>query len=127
MRREAVVMSYRVLLAVGSCIALIAAAWFSTADPKADGVTSWVMLEKGIFRTKSTPHTYALVAGEKALLIDASSSPETVAELGSKSIEAVLLTHHHRDTAEFSADFRKKGVSVRAPKASADWLTRCCC
>jgi len=116
-------MSYRVLLAVGSCIALIAAAWFSTADPKADGVTSWVMLEKGIFRTKSTPHTYALVAGEKALLIDASSSPETVAELGSKSIEAVLLTHHHRDTAEFSADFRKKGVSVRAPKASADWLT----
>jgi glyoxylase-like metal-dependent hydrolase (beta-lactamase superfamily II) len=34
------------------------------------------------------------------------------------------LSHHHRDAAAFAAEYRKAGVPVRAPKESADWLTR---
>ena len=49
--------------------------------------------------------------------------PDAVAELGAKTVEAVLLTHHHRDTAAFAARVPAKKVPVRAAKESADWLT----
>ena len=35
----------------------------------------------------------------------------------------MLLTHHHRDTAAFAGRYLADKVPVRAPKASADWLT----
>jgi glyoxylase-like metal-dependent hydrolase (beta-lactamase superfamily II) len=115
-------MRSRVLLAV-VCISVVAvAAWFSAADPKADALKIWVKVDEGIYRTKEMPHCYALVSGEKALLIDASVPPETIAELGVKTVEAVLLTHHHRDAVEFASEYRKKGVAVRAPKESAEWI-----
>ena len=36
---------------------------------------------------------------------------------------AVLLTHHHRDTAAWVARHLAAGVTVRAPKASEPWLS----
>ena len=42
---------------------------------------------------------------------------------GVKAIDGVLLTHHHRDTAAAAAAFLAKRVPVRAPRASAPWLT----
>ncbi len=116
-------MRFRALLAAVSISAIAVAAWFSAAEPKPSDLKTWEKLADGIYRTKEMPHTYALVSGEKALLIDASVSPDAVAELGVKTIDTVLLTHHHRDTAEFAAEYRKKGVAVRAPKESAEWLT----
>jgi glyoxylase-like metal-dependent hydrolase (beta-lactamase superfamily II) len=115
-------MRSRVSLACLSVVAVASVAWFSAADPKEAAPKSWEQIEKGIYRTKAAPHSFALVAGEKALLIDATAPPEVVAELGVKDVE-VVLTHHHRDTAEFASAYRKKGWPVRAPKASADWLT----
>jgi glyoxylase-like metal-dependent hydrolase (beta-lactamase superfamily II) len=38
-------------------------------------------------------------------------------------VEQVLLTHHHRDTCAQVAGLLAAGVQVRAPKASAEWLT----
>ena len=111
------------LLAVVCLSTVAAAAWFSTAQPKPDELKSWVKLAEGVYRTKASPHSYALVDGNKALLIDATIAPAKVEELGAKSVEVVLLTHHHRDTAEFAAEYRTKKVAVRAPKESADWLT----
>ncbi|MFO0824180.1 MAG: hypothetical protein U0792_13885 [Gemmataceae bacterium] len=115
-------MRSRISLALLSVLAVAAAAWFSAAEQKKEAPKSWDEIEKGIFRTKAAPYSFALVAGEKALLIDASASPPAVGELGVKDVE-VLLTHHHRDTAAFALEYRKKGWTVRAPKASAEWLT----
>ncbi|MBA4187529.1 MAG: hypothetical protein C0467_05865 [Planctomycetaceae bacterium] len=115
-------MNSRIVLGLISSVAVVGVAWFSAADPKPSVLTSWEVLGDGVYRTKTSPHSYALVAGDKALVIDASASPEAVAELGAKTVECVLLTHHHRDTAEFASDYRKKGWAVSAPKESADWL-----
>ena len=55
----------------------------------------------------------ALVAGEDALLIDAPASADGLKKHGVRTIDAVLLTHHHRDTAAFTGRFRAEGVPVR--------------
>src|SRR5262245_34985835 len=116
-------MRSRTLLAL-ACFAVVAAlAWFSVADPKGPELTHWEKVADGAYRTKAMPYGYALVDRDGALFIDATVPPDAVAELGAKTIGTVLLTHHHRDTAEFAAAYRKKGVAVRAPKESAEWLS----
>src|SRR5205823_13032151 len=106
-----------------SCVVTVAAvAWFTTAQPKAD-LKRWEKVGDGVYRSKDGPYSYALLNGDAALLIDATVPPDAVAELGAKSVEAVLLTHHHRDTARFAGEYRAKKVPVRAAKESGDYLT----
>jgi glyoxylase-like metal-dependent hydrolase (beta-lactamase superfamily II) len=105
-----------------SCGVTVAAlAWFTTAQPKAN-LKHWEQVGTGVYRSKEAPHSYALLNGDRALLIDATVAPNAVAELGAKTVEAVLLTHHHRDTAAHVGAYRKANVPVRAPKESADYL-----
>src|SRR5262249_917666 len=42
---------------------------------------------------------------------------------GVRKPEAVLLSHHHRDTCAAAAGYLAARVPVRAAKASAEWLT----
>jgi glyoxylase-like metal-dependent hydrolase (beta-lactamase superfamily II) len=112
----------RTLLAFACASTIAAFAWFTAAEPKTNTFKNWEKIADGIYRTKSGPHVYALIEKEKVLLIDAAAAPEVVDELGAKTFEAVLLTHHHRDAVAHAAEYRKKGISVRAPKESADWL-----
>jgi glyoxylase-like metal-dependent hydrolase (beta-lactamase superfamily II) len=114
-------MRARLTLAVSCVITVAAIAWFTTAQPKAE-LKHWEKVGDGIYRTKEGPYSYALVNGDRALLIDATVPPEAVAELGVKTVEAVLLTHHHRDTATYASAYREKKVPVRAPKESTDYL-----
>jgi glyoxylase-like metal-dependent hydrolase (beta-lactamase superfamily II) len=114
-------MRVRTLLAVCCLVTVAALAWFTAAEPKG-ALKQWEMLSDGVYRTKESPYSYALVSGERALLIDASVPPGVVKELGAKTIEAVLLTHHHRDTARYASEYRAAKVPVRAPKESADYL-----
>lgn len=113
-------MRVRFTLAVSCVITVAVVAWFTAAEPKAD-LKYWEKVG-GVYRSKTAPYSYAIVSGDKALLIDATVPPDAVAELGVKTVEAVLLTHHHRDTAEFAAEYRKAKIPVRAPKESADYL-----
>jgi glyoxylase-like metal-dependent hydrolase (beta-lactamase superfamily II) len=118
-------MRARILLAV-LCAGMVGViAWLSQADtkPAADKPRAWDEVVPGVFRTKQSPHSYAVVSGKKALLLDATVPPDALKELEVESVEAVLLTHHHRDTAEFASEYRKAGVPVRASKESAEWLT----
>jgi glyoxylase-like metal-dependent hydrolase (beta-lactamase superfamily II) len=69
------------------------------------------------------PAGYALVEGDAALLIDASAGPAGLGAKGVKKIEAILLTHHHRDSCAAVAKYLSEGVPVRAAKESAEWLT----
>lgn len=114
-------MRARVALACASVVTVAAVAWFTAAQPKGE-LAHWEKVNGGVYRSKAAPYSYAIVSGDKAMLIDATVPPDGVKELGIKTVEAVLLTHHHRDTAAFASEYRKAKVAVRAPKASADYL-----
>jgi glyoxylase-like metal-dependent hydrolase (beta-lactamase superfamily II) len=116
-------MHARYLLAALCLASVTGLAWLSTTGSQPAELKQWDRVADGIYRTKAMPHSYAVADGEKALLVDATVPPEALKELGVKSVEAVLLTHHHRDTAEYASEFRTQSINVRAPKASAEWLT----
>jgi glyoxylase-like metal-dependent hydrolase (beta-lactamase superfamily II) len=116
-------MRARILLGT-LCIGLIATiAWLTHAEMRGGPLKTWEKITEGIFRTQASPYGYAVVSGKNAVLIDATVPPEAVKELGVESITAVLLTHHHRDSAAFAAVYQKAGVPVRAAREAADWLT----
>jgi glyoxylase-like metal-dependent hydrolase (beta-lactamase superfamily II) len=115
-------MKVRKLVVVWCVLALATAAWVAGRDratPRADG---WAEVVPGVLRSPGLPAGYAVVARDRALLIDAPAGPEGLAARGVRKVEAILLTHHHRDTAACSARFLADGVPVRAPRASAEWL-----
>ena len=118
-------MRARILLSA-LCVGLVATiAWLSQAGSQTNdtALKSWEPVAAGVFGSREGPASYAIVSGKKAILIDATVPPEAVKELGVDSIAAVLLTHHHRDTAAYAAEYRKAGVPVRAAKVGAEWLT----
>src|SRR5262245_22074879 len=89
-------MKLRTLAALTSLAALAAAAWLGgrgKAERKPD--TAWVEVLPGVWRSPGQPAGYALVSGTRALLIDAPVGPEGLR--GARTIDGVLLTHHHRD------------------------------
>jgi glyoxylase-like metal-dependent hydrolase (beta-lactamase superfamily II) len=99
-------------------LALAAVAWVAGGATKP--ARGWTEVAPGVLRSPGPPFGYALVADDHALLIDAPCGPEG---LGGKTIDAVLLTHHHRDTAAHAGRHLAGGVPVRASRASAEWLT----
>ncbi len=106
------------------CLGLVsAAAWMGRKGEDAPTAARWVEVSPGVLRSPGLPAGYALVSGDAALLIDAASGPEGLKAHGVKKIEAVLLTHHHRDSAAFAGRYLADKVPVRAPKASAELLT----
>jgi glyoxylase-like metal-dependent hydrolase (beta-lactamase superfamily II) len=114
----------RTLLGFVCLGAVGAAAWMGTRSAEEAKLPRWSEVAPGVLRSPGSPASYALVSGEAALLIDAAASPDALKANGIKSVETVLLTHHHRDSAAFAARYRADKVAVRAPKASAEWLTR---
>src|SRR5262249_7648187 len=112
-----------ILPALFCLLVLTAAAWLAREAPAQKGPDVWKEVSPGVLRSPGLPAGYALVAGEKALLIDAPYGPGGLQAHGVQKIDAVLLTHHHRDTAAFAGRYLADGVAVRAPKASAEWLT----
>src|SRR5262245_60261875 len=107
------------------CLAVVAAAaWVGKAGPGGKKlIGAWVEVRPGVLRTPGLPAGYALVDGDAALLIDAPRGAEGLEAHGVKKVDAVLLTHHHRDSCAAAGHFLAAGVPVRAPKASAEWLT----
>lgn len=118
-------MNARRWLAGGFCVAVVAAAaWIGggmRAEPEKE--TPPKEVAPGVHRLPGQPAGYVLTSGEHALLIDAPNPAAVVQKLGIKKIEAVLLTHHHRDSCAAAADYLAQNIPVRAAKASALWLT----
>src|SRR4051812_36641846 len=107
------------------CLAALAtAAWVGTrgAGGRKPEV-GWAEVAPGVYRSPGLPAGYALIDGERALLIDAPGGAEGLKGRGVKEVDAVLLTHHHRDSAAHAGRFLADGVRVRAPRLSAPWLT----
>jgi glyoxylase-like metal-dependent hydrolase (beta-lactamase superfamily II) len=101
-----------------------AAAWLAvTGREERKSDAAWTEVSPGVWRSSGLPAGYALVADGRALLIDAPAGADGLKPHGVKQIDAVLLTHHHRDSAAWAARYLADKVPVRAPKASAPWLT----
>ena len=113
----------RKLLVLASVCGIIGLAWVTSDDSKTNSFKNWEKVTEGIYRTKKSPHSYAVIDREKALLIDATADWSLVEELGVRSVESVLLTHHHRDAVAFASEYRTRAIPIRAPKESADWLS----
>jgi glyoxylase-like metal-dependent hydrolase (beta-lactamase superfamily II) len=107
------------------CVVLVvAAAWLGGrgyGDRRLE--VGWVEVVPGVLRSRGLPAGYALVDGDTALLIDAPRGPDSLRPMGVKKVEAVLLTHHHRDSCAAAGDFLTARVPVRAARESAEWLT----
>jgi glyoxylase-like metal-dependent hydrolase (beta-lactamase superfamily II) len=116
-------MKLRILSAVLSVAVVTAAAWVAGRGGDDRRAGGWTEVAPGVLRSPGLPAGYALVSGERALLIDAPHGPDGLAAHGVKAVDGVLLTHHHRDTAAAAGAFLGQRVPVRAPRASAPWLT----
>jgi glyoxylase-like metal-dependent hydrolase (beta-lactamase superfamily II) len=88
-----------------------------------DPTDGWTEVVPGVFRSPGLPAGYALVSGGRALLIDAPCPPDGLLARGVKKIDLLLLTHHHRDSVAAVADYLARRIPVRAPAASAPWLS----
>jgi glyoxylase-like metal-dependent hydrolase (beta-lactamase superfamily II) len=114
----------RTIIAVGCVGLVLVAAWLGMRggeEPRP--AAAWTEVTPGVWRSPGSPAGYALVSGEDALLIDAPCAPDDLFKRGVKTIDAVLLTHHHRDSAAFAAKFVADKVPVRAARKGADSLT----
>src|SRR5215210_8036136 len=96
------------------CLLVLAgAAWVgsrSWGDKKPEH--PWTEVVPGVFRSPGSPAGYALVAGDNALLIDAPRSLAEVKAQGIKNIDALYLTHHHRDSCAFAPEYAKANIPV---------------
>jgi glyoxylase-like metal-dependent hydrolase (beta-lactamase superfamily II) len=96
----------------------------SASDLGATRPIEWAVVTPGVLKSPGTPHAYALVDGSQALLIDL---PQNELLQGLKQMqltpELLLLTHHHRHTADGAVAARLQQISVRGPRAEQELLT----
>ncbi len=111
-------------LAVVLCLLVLGGAvWLAgRGGAEAKKSPAWTEVLPGVYRSPGLPAGYALVSGDRALLIDAPSPPAGLKAAGVKKIDAVLLTHHHRDSLAAVETYLAERIPVRAPAASAAWL-----
>jgi glyoxylase-like metal-dependent hydrolase (beta-lactamase superfamily II) len=106
------------------CVLVLSAAVWLAGRGGAQGKpsTTWTEVMPGVYRSPGLPAGYALVSGDRALLIDAPCPAAGLKARGVKKIDGVLLTHHHRDSLAAVESYLSDSVPVRAPAASAAWL-----
>jgi glyoxylase-like metal-dependent hydrolase (beta-lactamase superfamily II) len=112
----------RRLLSIALCVLILSAiAWLGRAG---QGKTAgdWTEVTPGVLRSPGPVGGYALLSGDKALLIDVPGDNAGLAKHGIRRIDGVLLTHYHRPACAGLAELPKE-VTIRAPKAAEEWLS----
>jgi glyoxylase-like metal-dependent hydrolase (beta-lactamase superfamily II) len=106
------------------CVAVVlAAAWLAgRGHGERRPAGGWTEVAPGVLRGPGLPAGYALVDGNAALLIDAPLPADGLRARGVTRIDAVLLTHHHRDSCGAAGSYLAAGVPVRAARESTEWL-----
>lgn len=86
---------------------------------------NWTRVTEHVWRSPAATASYALIDGDSALLFGApaGADPAELQYAGITAIHGVYLTHHHRDSVERADAWAASGIPVRAPRASAPWLT----
>jgi glyoxylase-like metal-dependent hydrolase (beta-lactamase superfamily II) len=117
-------MKQRSLSLLAVILLVAAAAWLAgQAGIPGMPASTWTEVLPGVFRSPGLPAGYALITGDRALLFDAPSPAGGLQARGIKKIESVLLTHHHRDSLASVNTYLNERIPVRAPVASAPWLS----
>ncbi len=108
------------ILRYALCLLLVAsAAWLGRAGPQQ--APRWTVVTPGVLRSPGPVAGYALLSGDRALLIDAPHPADGLAEHGVRKIEGVLLTHYHRDVCAALAGYLER-CPVQAPLKADEWL-----
>jgi glyoxylase-like metal-dependent hydrolase (beta-lactamase superfamily II) len=115
-------MNPRGLTALLSLAAVGVAAWIGGAGSGGPAADAWSEVAPGVLRSPGTTAGYALRDGDAALLIDCPLGADGLKAHGVKEVQAVLLTHHHRDSCAAADKLLAAGVPVRAAKPAAEWL-----
>lgn len=109
-------------ISLGFCVVIIVfAAWLGRASQEKNA-SEWTEVAPGILRSPGPVAGYALVAGDKALLVDAPVSTDGLAKQGVRTIERVLLTHYHRHACA-ALDKLPRQTKIQAPKKAEEWLS----
>ncbi|HMF14796.1 MAG TPA: MBL fold metallo-hydrolase, partial [Gemmataceae bacterium] len=115
-------MSRYFAILISVCVVATAAWVAGDKDSNDSARSSWAEIAPGILRSPGLSAGYALIDGDAALLIDAPIATDGLKQHGIKKIELDLLTHHHRDTCAAIGKYLADKISIRASKASAQWL-----
>ena len=108
----------RRIFSVVLCVGILGlVAWLGRAG-QGKAKPDWTEVAPGVWRAPGPVGGYALVAGDKALLIDAPVHPGDL----KKKIEGVLLTHYHRSACGGLGEL-PKGVKIQAPTKAEEWLS----
>src|SRR5688572_17135158 len=100
---------------LGFCVIVIAvAAWLGRAGQQKT-TNAWTEVAPGVLRSPGPVAGYALISGDKALLVDAPASTEGLAKHGIRTVDRVLLTHYHRAVCE-AINKLPKQTKIQAPK-----------
>jgi glyoxylase-like metal-dependent hydrolase (beta-lactamase superfamily II) len=111
----------RRFLSIFCCVTLlVAVGWLGRAAQEKDK-SAWTEVAPGVLRSPGPVAGYALLSGDKALLIDAPLGADRVGPVV-RVIDGVLLTHYHRGVSSGLHDL-PASVKVRAPKGAEEWLT----
>ena len=112
----------RRLLCIALCVsAVVLAGWLGRAGQEKVKST-WTEIAPGVLRSSGPVAGYVLIAGDKALLIDAPAETGDLAKHGVRRIDGVLLTHYHRSVCAGLFDL-PRDVKIRAPKKAEEWLS----
>ncbi len=102
-------------------LCILAAVYAGFAHNAGTQPPAWTVVAPGVLRSPGGVAGYALVDGDRALLIDAPVATDGLAAHGNRTVETVLLTHYHRDVCA-ALPALLKSCSVKAPVGAADWL-----
>ncbi len=113
-------MSRRIVL-LSICVGVLAlVGWLGRAGQDKTK-SAWTEIAPGVLRAPGPVAGYALLAGDKALLIDAPGHTGELAAHGVRRIDGVLLTHYHRAVCAGLGEIPKT-AKIRAPKKAEEWL-----
>jgi glyoxylase-like metal-dependent hydrolase (beta-lactamase superfamily II) len=115
----------RAVVASVLTLALLVTAWWGREQQSVVSDARWTQISPGVWKSAGLPAGYALIEGERALLIGAGREMDLDAlkSRGVKQVQECLLTHHHRDSTALAGSFAQAGIRVRAAKVSAEWLS----
>jgi glyoxylase-like metal-dependent hydrolase (beta-lactamase superfamily II) len=107
-------MTKRLGIAILCSLFVCLAAWYGGSAQPGKDAPAWTVVVPGVLRSPGAVAGYALFDGERALLIDAPAGTDGLAAHGVRKVDAVLLTHYHRDVCT-ALPALLKSCPVRAP------------
>src|ERR1043165_8586589 len=113
-------MRQRVLSIITCALLITIIGWLGRAGQDRPQST-WTEIAPGVLRSSGPVAGYALISGDKALLIDAPAGRGDLTKHGVRRIDGVLLTHYHRGVCAGFSDLPKE-VKIQAPKKAEEWL-----